>query len=207
MLNQHEDKLEIELTSKCVLQCPACARMHDVENKKIWDAGHLDKEILFNIADTTNFKRYTFCGCYGDAIYHPDFLEICDYFIKKGHWIQVHTNGSAKPEKFWQKAAEQNWKHCLFTFSIDGLEDTNHIYRVNAKWKQIITGIKYMTSIPEERRPRLEWKMLIFKYNEHQVETARKMAMDLGFDRFNPVKSMRNTNSYGIEPHEENPYV
>ena len=207
MHNQQDDKLEIELTTRCVLQCPACSRERDASNKSVWDAGHLDKEILFNIADTTNFKRYIFCGCYGDAIYHPDFLEICDYFIKKGHWIQVHTNGSAKPEKFWQKAAEQDWTHCLFTFSIDGLEDTNHIYRVNSKWKQIMTGVKYMASIPKERRPNLEWKMLIFKYNEHQVGTAKQMAKDLGFDRFNPVESMRDPEQYGVKLGEYNPYV
>lgn len=207
MLNQKEDELEIEITSKCVLQCPACSRMHDPEGKQIWDAGHLDKELLFKIADTTHFRKYMIIGCYGDAIYHPDFLEICDYFIKAGKYLEVHTNGSAKPEKFWQAAAEQDWKGSMFTFSIDGLENTNHIYRINAKWKQIMTGVKWMTSIPKERRPKLEWKMLIFKYNEHQVDTARKMAMDLGFDKFNPVVSLRGEDNYGMLPGENNPYV
>jgi len=208
MIDQTKDKLEIELTSKCVIQCPACSRTVDESGKSIWDAGHLDKELLFSIADNTNFMNYSICGCYGDAIYHPDFLEICAYFIKKGKYIQVHTNGSAKPEKFWQEAAKQNWKGCDFTFSIDGLEDTNHIYRINSKWKQVMTGVKYMTSIPEERRPKLEWKMLIFKYNEHQVDTARQMARDLGFDEFNPVKSTRDADNYkGFPEGEDNPYV
>ena len=207
MRNQADDVLEIELTSRCVLQCPACSRMHDPKGRPIWDVGHLDKEVLFKIADTTNYKRYIFCGCYGDAIYHPDFLEICAYWVKKKHWFQVHTNGSAKPEKFWQKAAEQDWKRCVFTFSIDGLEDTNHIYRVNAKWKQIMTGVKYMANIPKDRKPRLEWKMLIFKYNEHQVDEARQMARDLGFDRFTPVVSNRDPLGYGVKDGEYNPYV
>lgn len=181
--------------------------MHDPDNKAIWDAGHLDKELVLELANTTSFAKYIFCGCYGDAIYHPDFLEICDYFIKKGKYIAVHTNGSAKPEKFWQKAAQQDWNSCDFTFSIDGLEDTNHIYRVNSKWKQVMTGVKYMTSIPKERRPKLEWKMLIFKYNKHQVDEARQMAKGLGFDIFNPVESTRGTDEYGMEPGEGNPYV
>ena len=64
-----------------------------------------------------------------------------------------------------------------------------------------MTGVKYMASIPKERRLGLEWKMLIFKYNQHQVDTARQMAMDLGFDRFIQLYSnMRNTNSYGVGP-------
>ena len=31
-------------------------------------------------------------------------------------------------------------------------------------------------------------------YNEHQVEDARKFAMDLGFEEFEPVKSVRKYN-------------
>ena len=207
MFSQEHRQLEIEITSRCVLQCPACARVHDHEGKEFWDAGHLEKELLFKIADTTNFYKYLIVGCYGDAIYHPDFFEICDYFMKKGHYLEVHTNGSAKPEKFWKKATEYNWKNCHFVFSIDGLEDTNHIYRVNAKWKQVMTGVKYMTSIPPERKPLLEWKMLIFKYNEHQIETASELAKELGFDIFNPVESIRTPNVYKMEPGEDNPYV
>lgn len=66
MLNQLNDKLEIELTSKCALQCPACARVIEADNKQAWDAGHLTKEMLFRVCDNTNFHRYQFVGCYGD---------------------------------------------------------------------------------------------------------------------------------------------
>ena len=70
-----------------------------------------------------------------------------------------------------------------------------------------MTGMKYMCSIPKERRPRLEWKMLIFKYNEHQIATAKKMAIDLGFDKFSPKESLRDSRLYGFKPGEDNPYV
>ena len=97
MRNQPDDVLEIELTSRCVLQCPACSRMHDPKGKPIWDAGHLDKELLFKIADTTDYKRYIFCGCYGDAIYHPDFLEICAYWVKKEKKnLNVHDDNTSE---------------------------------------------------------------------------------------------------------------
>ena len=56
MLDQTKDKLEIELTSKCVIQCPACSRTVDADGKSIWDAGHLDKELLFDIADNLAWK-------------------------------------------------------------------------------------------------------------------------------------------------------
>jgi MoaA/NifB/PqqE/SkfB family radical SAM enzyme len=207
MLNQSDDKLEIELTSKCALQCPACARVTQSDMKQEWDAGHLSKELLFRICDTTNFHRYQFVGCYGDPIYHPDFLEICKYFMAAGKKILVHTNGSAKPEKFWKEAADIVWKGCIFTFSVDGLEDTNHIYRKGSKWKQILTAMKYMASIPRENRPTLEWKFLVFPYNKHQIEEARTLANELGFTKFEAWDSYRNANSYNVPAEELHNYV
>ena len=41
---------------------------------------------------------------------------------------------------------------------------------------------------------RMKWKYLVFPYNEHQVEDARKFAMDLGFEEFEPLKSVRKYN-------------
>ena len=203
MLNQLNDKLEIELTSKCALQCPACARVIEADNKQAWDAGHLTKEMLFRVCDNTNFHRYQFVGCYGDPIYHPDFLEICKYFLNAGKKIMVHTNASSKPEKFWKEASTMNWKGCIFTFSVDGLEDTNHIYRRNSKWKQIMTAIDYMVNIPKSFRPRLVWKFLVFPYNEHQVEEAREWSKKLGFADFEAVESYRNPSVYAAVPTEE----
>ena len=201
MHNQIEDTLELEITSKCVLQCPACARTNETssDEKSQWDHGHLEKELLFDMCDNTNFKRYLFVGCYGDPIYHPDFLEICEYFLSKGKKISIHTNGSAKPEKFWQQASQINWTGCIFTFSVDGLEDTNHLYRINAKWNQVFTGMNYMANIPKDRKPNLQWKFLVFSYNKHQIDKARELAMSIGFNKFSPEESFRNPGAYNTD--------
>jgi hypothetical protein len=53
-----------------------------------------------------------------------------------------------------------------------------------------------MGALPKDNRPWLEWKMLVFPYNEHQVKEARELAMDIGFDQFTPVKSEREWTSY-----------
>lgn len=199
-----DNSLEIELTTACVLQCPGCSRVNKInhpvfqETRDIWDHGHIDTEFVKNIARDTDFRRYFFVGCYGDAIYHPDFLEICDTFQNQyNKQLVIHTNGSAKPKKFWDQAASMTWnKKTEFIFSVDGLEDTNHIYRVNAKWDQIMYGMKSMLSIPPNRRPRVVWKFLVFPYNQHQVEQAKLMAQQMGFYEFRASKSWRVSGQY-----------
>ena len=67
--------LEIELTTKCTLGCPACPRNNPFEKKEDWDVGHLDKNIVKSFADTSAERSYLFVGCYGDPIYHPDSVS------------------------------------------------------------------------------------------------------------------------------------
>lgn len=189
--------LEIELTTKCTLGCPACPRNDPFDLKENWDVGHLNTNLIKSFADTTTQRKYLFIGCYGDPIYHPDFIEIIRYYAHKDKEFTVHTNGSSKTQKWWDELTSTvKWNNQRFVFSVDGLEDTNHIYRINAKWNTVLRGMKAMGSLPKNNRPWLEWKYLVFPYNAHQVKEARELAMDIGFDQFSPVRSERENSFY-----------
>lgn len=195
--------LEIELTTKCTLGCPACPRNNPDELAEDWDVGHLDTALAKKFADSPTQRPYLFVGCYGDPIYHPDFIDIVKYYVDKNHWLTIHTNGSFKKQKWWDELASLNWtNHQRFTFSVDGLEDTNHIYRIRANWESIMRGMKTMGALPYARKPRLEWKMLVFPYNKHQVSDARKLAKEIGIDMFSPVRSERDIYQYRVENNE-----
>lgn len=196
--NHHTQTLEIELTTKCTLGCPACPRHTEgPELKEYWDHGHIDTDLAKRVADETNYNRYAFVGCYGDPIYHPDFLEICDYYLnEKQKSIMVHTNGSAKPKKFWDQAAAMDWSRAIFVFSVDGLSDTNHIYRINSKWDQIEYAMKAMASIPYNQAPELVWKFIKFPYNQHQIKQASELAYSMGFNKFEVIDSWRLPGRY-----------
>ena len=195
--------LEIELTTKCTLGCPACPRNDPMSSKEDWDVGHLDTDIAKSFADDPNERSYLFVGCFGDPIYHPDFIDIVKYYIDRNKRVTIHTNGSFKKQKWWDELASLNWTtKQKFTFSVDGLEDTNHIYRIRADWKSIMTGMKTMGSLPEHRKPWLEWKMLVFPYNEHQVAEAEQLANDIGMGMFSPVKSERGIAQYKVDHRE-----
>jgi MoaA/NifB/PqqE/SkfB family radical SAM enzyme len=196
--------LEIELTTKCTLGCPACPRNDPNEKKEDWDVGHLDTDIAKSFADSDVNRNHLFIGCYGDPLYHPDFIDIMRYYTNKNKRVIIHTNGSFKTKKWWNELASINWNSKLheLIFSVDGLEDTNHLYRIRANWKSIMVGMRIMGALPLDRRPVLEWKYLVFPYNEHQVAEARELANELGFNKFNPVTSERDVLSYATEDRE-----
>jgi len=192
------NSLEIELTTKCTLGCSACPRNDPKENREDWDVGHIDLQLVKNIIDQDHYKSLLFVGCYGDPIYHPDFIEICHYAIAREKRLLIHTNGSYKKQKWWDELAKADWKkYHNFTFSVDGLEDTNGIYRERMQWSSIIAGMQAMS----KTNATIEWKMLVFPYNIHQVPEARRLAESMGI-RFTPVTSERGHGAYKHETPE-----
>lgn len=202
MFNPTDDALEVELTTKCTIACPGCPRMKQASSKHVWDYGHADLDLLKRIADTTSFRKYMFVGCYGDPIYHPDFLEICEYFLSKDKIIMINTNGSFRTKAWWESAAKLDWSGVRFLFSIDGLQDTNHLYRVHSSWESIMHGVQTLNDIPADRRPWLVWKYLVFPYNIHQVDEAQELSIELGFDEFSARKSNRIAKNYATDTPE-----
>lgn len=199
---EHLGDLELEISSRCTLGCMACPRNYQPKDK--WFSGFMNFDVLKDIVDNSNFKRYVFCGGYGDAIYHPQILEILEYMLSTDKMFFMETNGAHKPKRFWDELIELPWRQgCGFIFSIDGLQDTNHIYRKNTDWDSIMYGVNTILSKPRKQRMRMKWKYLVFPYNQHQVEDARKFAMDLGFEEFSPVKSIRQYNPEWFSSEEE----
>ena len=72
-------------------------------------------------------------------------------------------------------------------FGIDGLEDTNHIYRQGTVFKQIIRNVKAFI----QAGGRAQWDFIVFKHNEHQVEKAGELSKKLGFEIFSIKRSNR----------------
>jgi hypothetical protein len=72
------------------------------------------------------------------------------------------------------------------TFSIDGLEDTNHLYRRNVNWNLLIENVKSFI----DAGGTAVWDYLIFKHNEHQIDQAKQYSIDLGFKEFVPKKAL-----------------
>ena len=176
----------IEPTSKCLLECSLCDRTWFYEKFKKRLNHEIDIEQLLKF-----FKGHSptvsMCGNNGDPIYHSKFHELCSELKKINCKINVMTNGSGKKKEWWTKLCSILDKKDSITFSIDGLEDTNHIYRKNAKWNSIIDAINVVTKSTLDTT----WKYIVFKHNQHQIEEAKTMSKMLGIKNFRLEKSDR----------------
>lgn len=175
----------IEPTSKCILECPLCDRTWFYKNFKKRELHEINIDDLIKFLDHKPYK-ISMCGNNGDPIYHSQFHELCDRLKKIGCELRITTNGSKKNKEWWIKLANILDKNDTLIFSIDGLEDTNKIYRIGSNFESIINGFKCVKG-----KVKTTWKFIPFKHNQHQIEDAKKLSHELGFDHFWIEKSER----------------
>ena len=197
--------VHVELSNRCNAACPLCPRYvnHSLKVNPELDLGSVSLESFknwFPLDFVQKSKSWIFCGTNGDPMMAKDAYEILEYVIKNSKAkIQINTNGSIRDVKFWAKMGKLFAEPCensrYVVFSVDGLEDTNHIYRRNVKWDSVMKNMKsYVKS-----GGMAIWDFLIFKHNEHQLGEAEKLAKKIGAT-FSPKRP------FGFETHEPDVY-
>ena len=187
----------IEPTSKCTLECPLCDRTWFYETFKKRNLHEINIDHIVNFVGVNS--KVSLCGNNGDPIYHSKFLNLCKKFKDNNCSIHIHTNGSAKTKTWWNKLKNILEKDDCITFAIDGLENTNHFYRKNAKWKSIMTAIDTL----KNRSFKMIWQFIPFKHNQHQILDAGKLSKKLGFDQFLLLPSDRWLGKKELMPDRE----
>jgi MoaA/NifB/PqqE/SkfB family radical SAM enzyme len=165
---------EIELSNYCNAKCPACSREYispeTINNSNL----SLDqiKNLMSQLPNPKKLEFY-FGGTSGDPMMNPNIVEIFEYSAERLRMVSMDTNASLRSTEIWQQLGKiSNKTGASIIFSIDGLEDTNHIYRIDTSWKLIMRNIKTYIDAGGYS----DWKFLIFDHNKHQVEEAKELA-------------------------------
>jgi len=174
--------LQFEPTSYCNAKCPHCGRF-DKEGNVHPDLvlSHVDIDTILKNLELSNLSSLSEIileGDKGDPIMHPNIEKFIEgfYNLPSRPTITLMTNGGIRSTSWWSNLGKK-YPRVKLTFSIDGLEDTNHLYRV---------GVSYRKAM-ENARAYIDaggyaiWKFLVFQHNEHQIEEAKKIAQQLGF--------------------------
>jgi MoaA/NifB/PqqE/SkfB family radical SAM enzyme len=184
--------LHLESTDICQAACPLCARETDPEfdkNKHHWLTVKRVKDVVPDSV-IANLDKMFMCGNYGDPAAGPETIEIYDHFrkINPAITLGMNTNGGLQNSTWWAALGQRlNKLTDYVVFSIDGLEDTNHLYRKNVSWSRVVSNVQAFIAAGG----RAHWDMLVYKYNEHQVDQCEKLAKDMGFVWFRAKVSKR----------------
>ena len=200
----------IELSNFCNAACAMCGR-HNISDKPPYEM-RIRKDVDTDQLSVTNIKKIfdkkffeTFdlgsinmCGNRGDPITAKHLLEICSYLhdVSPNTVLKMATNGGLRTPAYWSKLGEvfaKAPKGSAVTFGVDGLADTNHIYRQRINFKKVMDNAQAFIDAGGNAR----WQFLIFKHNEHQVDEAYDLSVEMGFSKFVTIHTPRFANNQG----------
>jgi len=184
--------IHIELTNMCTLKCPRCSRTKFIDMfPNQWSNKNLNLNNLKNFLDIDlTGIVINLCGNYGDPIYYDKLFDAVDFFKERDAVISIATNGSYQQKEWWEQLSLKLTDQDSIIFAIDGLPETFSQYRINANWESIKQGIE----ITAASAVKLIWQYIVFSFNENDIEEAKKMSIELGFDEFKLVKTDRFDN-------------
>lgn len=177
-------RLQLEITSRCNAHCPHCPRyspdgdLHPTLQLSEWDVDLVHQNL--EITSLVNLRAVVLEGDRGDPLMHTRIWDIIEFFVLAAPRarIRVITNGSIRNPQWWKKLGQRKFDNLQVTFSIDGLEDTNHYYRVGLDFHKIMANAKSFI----DNGGRARWKCLIFRHNEHQIPSIIERAESMGFE-------------------------
>lgn len=194
MYNYQDIKMvHLEITQRCQAACPMCDRNENGgrDNRHITNAELSldDCKKIFPSEFIKQLDAMYMCGNLGDPIVARDTLEVFRYFREHNPnmWLSMNTNAGAKDEAWWRELAQVIGRMGCVIFSVDGLRDTNHLYRQNVIWDNVERNMQAFIGAGGRAR----WDFIIFGHNEHQVDEAEELAKEWGVERFQRKKSAR----------------
>src|ERR1035441_1826986 len=185
-------QVHLEPTTRCNAACPMCARNTRGVTAPGLALTDLSLESFKKIFPEELLARLTaldLCGSYGDPALATDLIEIITYarHINPQCAISTYTNGGVRSPHWWQRLARAATPPAHVVFAIDGLEDTNGVYRRGVIFSRVIANAKAFISAGGSAR----WEFLIFRHNAHEVESARTLSTELGFESFSVKRTAR----------------
>ena len=184
--------LHIESTDVCQAACPLCARETDMLFNK-QQQHHLDMNKITQIFSTdqiAQLDKMFMCGNYGDPAAGKYTLDIYQEFrnLNSDIVLGMNTNGGLQSTVWWHHLGTMfDQPNDYVVFSIDGLEDTNQVYRKNVNWRKLMVNVEAYIAAGGSAH----WDMLVYRHNQHQVDECEKLARDMGFSWFRAKVSKR----------------
>lgn len=203
-MNQHSqggkmystDWLQVEISALCQAGCIDCNRWRPFTGSWEWKPGyqtnwlqnssysHMNTyydidEWDRHISMFSNVRHLQFCGNMGDPMAHPRIVDCCKSVLKHlpGCNVDISTNGGLGKLEHYKALAKIG---VVVSFAVDGLSDTNQIYRRGVNWTKVIDRMKAFI----DAGGKAQWQWIRFPHNEHQIDQGKQLAKQMGFDSF-----------------------
>ncbi|MBN1567303.1 MAG: SPASM domain-containing protein [Acidobacteria bacterium] len=174
--------LQIEPTNTCNLRCKLCP----VSGEMHRPSGFMDTSLYRRLLD--EIGEYVFLVLFwdwGEPFMHPSAFDMIALAHEKGIRVASSTNGHlfADPRR-----ADEAIRCGLDTliFAVDGItQETYEQYRHRGDLQKTLQGIRTIVERRKELKsatPLVNFRFIVMRHNEHEVEMLPSFARELGVD-------------------------
>lgn len=185
-------RVRLDISTVCQLKCRECYMVTDSKTVKTKGCkyGYMKFEDFKKFVDENDLESIELSNS-GEIFLNPDFIKIIKYAHKKG--IELTAINGVNLNTLSEKQAEALVKYQFadISVSIDGAtQETYQQYRINGNIDTVFENIRRINrykKIYKSEVPRLVYKFIVWGYNEHELDLARKLAkklkMEIEFER------------------------
>ncbi|MBN1638678.1 MAG: SPASM domain-containing protein, partial [Ignavibacteriales bacterium] len=164
----------------CNLDCPLCATK--IQN---YPKCSMSVETCKIILNKIPSLRIAILFNWGEPFLNKEIFEIIEEINSRNIYTIIHSNFSFETDKiFFEKLVNSGLKQLII--SLDGAsQNTYEKYRRNGDFGKVIQNIKTTTETKKKfkkRNPKIIWKYIVNKFNENEIELAKKKAKELGIE-------------------------
>ena len=188
LLPDRPSTLMVEPTNTCNLHCPACPTGAGTLNRPPRTMTFDEfRSVLDQAMDPPGYLQRVTLFNYGEPFLCKHLLKMVRYAAEHGMETFTSTNGHFfGSDEIARNVVESGLTELIIC--LDGADqETISRYRKKARFDDILEGIRRVVRAKREGgqgTPLIELQFIVMKHNGHQIDQMRKIAGELGADRF-----------------------
>lgn len=180
--------ISIESSSVCNLSCPECAiGTHKTLRQSKSISLDLYKRIIHEAKDYVFDVQLFFQG---EPFLNKNIDEMVRIARESRVATVISTNGTLLTLDLSKRLIESGLDRLIV--SIDGTtQDVYETYRVGGQLEKVLDNVKELVRLKKEKKsmfPLIEFQMVVFRHNEHQISDFKRLAKTVGAD-FSTLKT------------------
>lgn len=175
----HPFQLTLEPGNVCNLKCPLCPTPF---REKRLPTGMLKLDNATSIMDAFPYTVQLVLSNWGEPFLNKQIFDIIKAAKERDLQVRLESNFTLFDEEKCHKLVDS--KLDTLVIALDGAtQESYEVYRVGGVIQDIFDNIAALRRVQKERNDfhtQLVWKMVVNRYNQHEVEQARAMAAERG---------------------------
>ena len=172
--------LTLDPVNVCNLECPLCA-----SKNQDYDKGKMSFDTYKMVLDKMPSVKVLILFNWGEPLLYHETPRMIREAVSRNIYTIVHTNFSFRQKPGFFDELVGSGLHQLVISADGASQETYEKYRVKGRLDWVMENIGMAVDAKNrlrKRDPKIVWKFIVNRFNEHEIVRAKKMAREMGIE-------------------------